>query len=354
MRRRSGRRFDFFGENPMKTLKIVLPVAAVLLLAGQVAAQNAEEERMSEMEVREAEFTKEMQMAEEQLAEAAQRVAELSQERLGALREVRKFKFDFSNKPRLGVNIESEEEGGPVEGVAILSVTPGSAADDAGMRAGDIITAVDGTSLTAESSYAASMSLLEIMKVVEEGDQLDVEYLRDGNVGTVQIEPRVVPMNAYAWSSDGGNFVMPNMPDMHASAEAIEKFRFSFGGWRGGWGDMEVVELTEELGRYFGTDSGLLVISAPSSNAFKLQEGDVIKNIDDREPSSVNHCMRILGSYQPGEKLVLNILRDKKPMKLEIEIPDDRTGMRIDQLFELVKPVRVVLPRPAPVLSERT
>ena len=338
----------------MKTLRVVLPVAAVLLLAGQVAAQSTEEERMSEREAREAEFTQDMREAEEQLAEAAQRVAELSQERLGALSEVRKFKFDISNKPRLGVNISTDDEQSPVEGVGILSVTPGSAADDAGMRAGDIITAVNGESLTAESSQAANMRLLDFMKGVEEGDQLDIEYLRDGRVGTVQVEPRVVPMNAYAWSYDGGKFVMPNMPDIHVSPEAIEKFRFSFGGWRGGCGDMEVVELTADLGRYFGTDSGLLVISAPASNAFKLQEGDVIKNIDNREPSSVNHCMRILSSYQPGEKLVLNILRDRKPMKLEIEIPDDRTGMRLDQLFELVKPARVLLPRPAPALPERT
>ncbi len=338
----------------MKTLRVVLPVAAILLHAGQVAAQSAEEQRKSEMEAREAEFTQQMREAEERLADAAQRIAELSQERLGALSEVRKFKFDISNKPRLGVNISTDDEQSPVEGVGILSVTPGSAAHDAGMRAGDIITAVNGESLTADSSHDANMRLLDFMKGVEEGDQLDVEYLRDGKVGTVQVEPRVVPMNAFAWSYDGGNFVMPNMPDIHVSPEAIEKFRFSFGGWRGGWGDMEVVELTADLGRYFGTDSGLLVISAPASNAFQLQEGDVIKNIDNREPSSVNHCMRILSSYQPGEKLVLNILRDRKPVKLEIQIPDDRTGMRLDQLFELVKPVRVVLPRPAPVLTERT
>jgi len=338
----------------MKSLKILLPLAVALLLTGQAAAQEAEAERVREMEAREAEFSQEMRKAEEELAEAAQRVAELSQERLGALTKVSKFDFDFSDKPRLGVNIESDKEGGPVEGVAILSVTPGSAADDAGMRAGDIITAVDETSLTAESSYEANMLLLKIMKVLEEGEQLDVEYLRDGNVGTVQIEPRIAPMNAYVWSSDGGNFVMPNMPDIDVSPEAIGNFRFSFGGWRGGWGDMEVVELTEDLGRYFGTDSGLLVISAPASNAFKLQEGDVIKNIDNRQPSSVNHCMRILSSYQPGEKLVLNILRDRKPLKLEIEIPDDRTGMLIDQLFELVKPVLAPLPRLAPIAEERT
>ena len=338
----------------MKTLRIVLPVAAILLLAGQVAAQSADEERVAEMKARKAEFSQQMREAEESLAAAAQRVAELSQERLGALSEVRKFKFDISNKPRLGVNISTDDEQSPVEGVGILSVTPGSAAHDAGMRAGDIITAVNGESLTADSSKDANMRLLDFMQGVEEGDQLDVEYLRDGKIGTVQVEPRVVPMNAYAWSSDGGNFVMPNMPEIHVSPEAIAKFRFSFGGWRGGWGDMEVVELTADLGRYFGTDSGLLVISAPASNAFQLQEGDVIKNIDNREPSSVNHCMRILSSYQPGEKLVLNILRDRKPMKLEIEIPDDRTGMRLDQLFELVKPARIVLPRPAPALPERT
>ncbi len=338
----------------MKTLRIVLPVAAILLLAGQVAAQSADEERKAEMEARKAEFTQQMREAEERLAEAAQRVAELSQERLGALREVRKFEFDISNKPRLGVNISTDDEHSPVEGVGILSVTPGSAADDAGMRAGDIITAVNGESLTADSSHDANMRLLDFMKGVEEGDQLDVEYLRDGKIGTVQVEPRVVPQHTYAWISGEGNFVMPNMPDIHVSPEVIERFRFSFGGWRGGWGDMEVVELTEGLGRYFGTDSGLLVISAPASNAFQLQEGDVIQSIDGREPSSVNHCMRILGSYQPGEKLVLNIMRDKKRMSLEIEIPDNRTGMRLEQMFELVKPARAPLPRPAPALSERT
>lgn len=327
----------------MNTFKIILPIAAALLLAGQAAAQDTE-----------ADFEEQMREAEEGLAEAAQRVAELSLERLGALGDMKKYEFDFSSKPRMGVNISGDENQGPVEGVGIVSVTPGSPADEAGMRAGDIITAVNGESLTAESSYVANKRLLDFMKGVEEGDVLDVEYLRDGKVGTVQIEPRVVPVHAFAWNSTGEHFKMPAMPNMHVLPQAMAQLRLSLGGWRGGWGDMEIVELTAGLGRYFGTDSGMLVISAPASNAFKVQEGDVIISIDGREPSSVNHCMRILGSYQPGEKIVLSIMRDKKRMTIESEIPDDRTGMLRDSFFEPVKPVRVRLPRLAAAVPGRT
>ncbi len=327
----------------MKNLKIILPITAALLLAGHAAAQNTE-----------ADFEEQMREAEEGLAEAAQRVAELSLERLGALGDMKKYEFDISSKPRMGVNISGDDNKEPVEGVGIISVTPGSPADEAGMRAGDVITAVNGESLTAESSYVANRRLLDFMKGVEEGDVLDVEYLRDGKVGTVQIEPRVVPVHAFAWSSTGEHFKMPAMPNMHVLPQAMAQLRLSLGGWRGGWGDMEIVELTAGLGRYFGTDSGMLVISAPASNAFKVQEGDVIISIDGREPSSVNHCMRILGSYQPGEKIVLSIMRDKKRMTIESEIPDDRTGMLRDSFFEPVKPVRVRLPRLAAAVPERT
>jgi S1-C subfamily serine protease len=90
---------------------------------------------------------------------------------------------------------------------------------------------------------------------------------------------------------------------------------------------MELVELNEGLGKYFGTDEGLLVVSAPESNALQLEDGDVIKSIDGREPKSVGHAMRILGSYQAGETLELSIMRDKRRKKLEIEMPaDERTG----------------------------
>ena len=47
--------------------------------------------------------------------------------------------------------------------------------------------------------------------------------------------------------------------------------------------------------------------------------------------------MRILGSYQAGETLKLDIMRDKKRRTLEVEIPDDRKSR--------------VMPGPAPVVQ---
>ena len=53
-------------------------------------------------------------------------------------------------------------------------------------------------------------------------------------------------------------------------------------------------------------------------------------DIDGRTPSSASHALRILSSYQAGEKLKLNILRAKKRMSFEVTVPDDTFEKRLD------------------------
>jgi len=349
----------------MKTLKILVAVVAAMLVATQAAAQGAEadearrsadqrneEARMLEAEAREAEAREKMREAERQLAEAARQIAELSSQNLPRVVEMEKSVVALMGKPRLGVTIgSSDDDKGPVEGARIVGVSPGSAADDAGLRAYDIITSINGESLSAATSGEANRKLLDFMQGVEEGDKLKIEYLRDGNVGSVEVEPRVIEGQAFAWSGDGGNIVMP---PMHAAPQDVRRFQFVMPFASGGWGDMELVELNAGLGRYFGTDTGLLVVSAPKSDAFKLQDGDVIQSIDGREPKSVGHAMRILSSYQPGESLELRIMRDKRRQTLNIEMPDDRTSQRAPTAPEAVRPARIVPPPPAPLPERRT
>lgn len=341
----------------MKMWKILVPAAAVLLLAGQAAAQTDDEGRRQEVQAREAENERRLEEAERQIAEAAAVIAEITKERLPRIAEI-EARFALASKPRLGVTIESIEDSGPVEGVTVLGVSPGSAAEDAGLRSGDILTAVNDENLSAASLEEANMRLFDFMKGVEEGDVVTVEYLRDGKTGTVEVEPRVVPDSAYVWmDKDGESTYKYTMPAMPMSPEVVEKFKMEYGfPWAGtGLGDLELVELNEGLGHYFGTDSGLLVLSAPKSEAFELRDGDVIQTIDGREPKDVRHALRILSSYQPGEQLALGIMRDKKKVTLNVEMPADHHGNLRDRHEIEIRPVMAPLPalRPAPKPAAR-
>ena len=74
----------------MKTLKLIIPVAAVLLFATQAIAQQQEaeearlaaEQRRAEVRLEQAEVREQMAEAERQLAEAARQIAELSSQNL--------------------------------------------------------------------------------------------------------------------------------------------------------------------------------------------------------------------------------------------------------------------------------
>ena len=354
----------------MKYTRIIISAAAILLLAGQTAAQSQEEIERAEAqaaaaeqaakaraESREAEVQRRLEEAERRMAEAAREIAELTQDRLPQIEEmVRRYEIVADGRPRMGVNIDAVKLDGPVEGVKIVGVSPGSAADDAGLRTGDILTAINGDSMAAASASEANRLVLDFMEGVEEGDILEVEYIRDGKVGTVEVEPRPVDMQTWAFRGMPRDFSMPAVPEIHIAPEAAEKLRNSFAfAWPGNvWSDMELAELSEGLGKYFGADSGVLVVSAPASDALQLEDGDVIVSIDGREPTSVRHALRILASYQPGESLELDILRDKKKRTLDVEIPDDRRGML---WAPAPAPRPAVAPQPAPAprpLSEKT
>jgi S1-C subfamily serine protease len=84
---------------------------------------------------------------------------------------------------------------------------------------------------------------------------------------------------------------------------------------------MELASLNEGLGRYFGTDEGLLVIRAPEES-LDLQAGDVILSIDGREPRSPSRALRILRSYEPGEEVSMEVMRDLNRMTISATVPE--------------------------------
>lgn len=86
-------------------------------------------------------------------------------------------------------------------------------------------------------------------------------------------------------------------------------------------GTMELTTLTPRLGHYFGADHGVLVVRAPTRGVLKLQDGDVILSIGGRVPATSSQAIRILTSYDPGEKITLLILREHHKIDITATTP---------------------------------
>jgi S1-C subfamily serine protease len=258
-----------------------------------------------------AEREKKLDAARKRLDEAAREVAELGMAMSeDAMPRIARVMGRQMSRAMLGVNIGSGRDDKQQDGVEIVSVSPGGAAAEAGLKAGDVLVQIKDISLKREGDESPRDKLLAVMREVEPEEKVSVRFLRDGKSGTAMIVAR---------RSDR-MFTMPLMP---GSREPGDFPSFAFIRSHGVFGSAELVALTPKLGEYFGTERGLLVVRAPADSRLKLEEGDVIVDIDGRVPTNASHALRILGSYQPGEKLKLNVLRMKKRTTLDLTIPED-------------------------------
>jgi serine protease Do len=221
-----------------------------------------------------------------------------------------RYVFGRPRGSMMGINIGSDAQRD--EGVEITGVSPGGPASQAGLRTGDVIVAVDGRALRRSTELTAGAQLVEYLRTVEPGRALKVDYLRQSQratvtVRTVAAEPPLARMLRERW------------PRQFADGAPVFE---AFLGGHGRWSPLEFVSVTPKLGQYFGTESGLLVVRAPESTGLSLEEGDVLLTIDGRTPENPGHAFRILDSYQPGEKVKLGVLRQRKRVSVEATIPE--------------------------------
>ena len=277
---------------------VAVPVLAAAAAAAQAQGEDASlEQRLAD--------------AQRRLEDAAREVAELSGEAAGP-GGLRQFEY-FVPGPRramLGVNLGGAEPNGG--GVRIESVSPGGPAEDAGVKAGDVIVAVEARPV------ATGRELVRAMEAVKPGDKVELALKRDGKPLKIAVEARPLD-NALFIGTTGVPMIqpLPTLPALGALPHGGAMH------WLlEDWGDAEFVTLTPALGRYFGAEKGVLVARAPEDADLGLQDGDVILAIGGREPQSGSHAMRILRSYQPGESVELRILRDHKTQTLSSKIPE--------------------------------
>jgi PDZ domain len=243
-------------------------------------------------------------------------------------------------------------------GARVAGVTPGGPADRADVRTGDLVVRINGTRLAAlpgrsdtpDDQSRPGLRLIEIASRLDQGDTVRLELRRDNRPVTVTFQ---------TGESDADVIVQrfrEAMPGMMGEMPRIQVTPFE-GGTSGGrvmiriggpLGDLELVKVNSGLAEYFGTSDGLLVVDAPSDTSLGLRAGDVILSIGGRRPTSPAHAMRILGTYDPGESVSFELMRQKHRVTVSGKMPAENPRWRtFRNSFEL--PAEPPLPRTAPL-----
>jgi hypothetical protein len=225
-------------------------------------------------------------------------------------------------------------------GALVTAVTPESGAADAGLKVGDVIRSIDGIALSV-GDIQPSAEVVDRLAAIEPGATVELVVERAGASLELGVVTEEGPPSPFVFNSGNGQqFYLrtdragqnveraaaraaagPGSQILLADGGSVDAIRlFNLAG--APWGDMEIVPITPELGRYFQTTEGMLVVRAPSEEAVGLQDGDVILTIGGRTPTSAEHAIRILGSFEPGEVIEFALMRDGRRQPLQYTVED--------------------------------
>ena len=307
----------------MKKTRFLLTIAAMAIGLGIVPMAAQEREQRRELESRLRELREQLRDVERQLRDVRG-----STSFFGGV-------FAWSNnRAQLGVLVQlaADSETDRI-GALLQSVTEGGAAEEAGLQEGDIIISFDGERLAGRYPAAdpdesePAKKLIDLIGDKEPGDEVTIEYQRDGETHStvVTLDERDSWLQAY--SGPGFETVIApridvRVPGLRFFGDGDRRGFTVLSQWGDRWADIELVRLNEDLGRYFGTSEGLLVISPPDNDELDLQAGDVILGIGGRDPRSPSRALRILRSYEEGETVNIEIMRDRNRMTVSYVVPE--------------------------------
>lgn len=275
-------------------------------------------------------------------------------------------------RPVIGVVLARDT----TRGVQIAGVTPDGPAAKAGLRRGDRLLSVDGKALDAQVADTRVEDARSALQNAGDKRPITLVYERDGKRESVRLTPqrdarlmvfgqdgamfspegRTVILRRVGDGGDGGETVTEDVPGLAPPAgggrevqriirrvgadgevevdpeemeiliertlanaqharpgqmQFVEAFR---------WNGLNLASVDAKLGRYFGTDSGVLVLSA-GPNLGTLEAGDVIRRIEGTPVNTPREAMAALRGKPEGSSVRVEYLRDRKSASATLKVP---------------------------------
>ncbi len=208
-------------------------------------------------------------------------------------------------------------------GAVVSAVTDGSPADEAGVRAGDVVVEFDG------ETVRSARQLTRLVQETPPGRAAGITVRRDG----ARLELEITPVDRLAPTDDFRGPLGRIGRLGEELSRRFERFRmpefdvFRSSGTRLG---IRAQALAPQLADYFGVEEGVLVTQVEEDSVAStagLRAGDVITAIDDRGVSDVDDLRRRLDRVEPDEEFPLTITRNGETLTLSATV-ERREGWR--------------------------
>ena len=209
------------------------------------------------------------------------------------------------NSAFLGVTSIKPEDG--PDGAKIGEVSPGSAAEKAGLKQGDLITRVDDITIDGPESLSDAIGRYK------PEDKVTITYTRDGKE---QKSTAVLGKNKNATMY---RFRQTPNPDMYRDfKEFMPRGNYNFNYNMGGSPRLGIHAQDTEDGK------GVKVLDVDDESAASkagLKEGDIITRFDGKDVNSAGDLAQIARESRTKPSVHVTVLRGGKPVDLEVKIP---------------------------------
>jgi S1-C subfamily serine protease len=247
-----------------------------------------------------------------------------------------------SRQGMLGVAVRHEDTG-----TKVVAVSPGSPAERAGVKVGDVITAINARSMTFHG--ATPTEDLEHLRV---GEPVELTVQRSGKTLHLKATPerfssddwratvRAAQLAAQQATAEAQSpefrqriqqsidEAMKNAAIARKNASAAREAAIQAGrrdhGWAiftSPWWGLNLAPLNPDLGRYFGVDKGALVLSRDAKRYPGIQPGDVITAVDGKTVARPEDVFRAARDTPKGNTVQLTVRRHDKPVTLAFKAP---------------------------------
>lgn len=206
-------------------------------------------------------------------------------------------------------------------GVEITRVDPGSPAEKAGLKNGDVVLEYQGNRVEGAEQF------VRFVRETPVGRQVKLKVVRNGSNQAV---------TATIGSRPGIPFpvrqrVEEELARVREQLRELPEIRVmdvpqAVMGWRSGRLGIDGESVEDQLADYFGVKEGVLVRSvAKEMPAVKagIKAGDVIVRIEDQPVRTPRDITAAIRSHKSRNPLKVTLFRQRAEMTLEVQLPDD-------------------------------